>query len=1006
MFEFLLLVVIIILVIRFRIKSAYKKGFLEGRQDTLRALRYQIRQVGKVDKQNYTEVENTTWRSDMKALLEQAITKEDFLKEEAAKSNLTTSELAEEATEEVASSEAAAAEVSLSEVVTAEGPDLAPSKEEFLTEFDELEKPALANQMRNLNILLGLGSLLFVAAGIAFISSGVSSSMKLIGILVIVAVFYCSGLALYLKSKLLRPAAIALVGTGLALIPFIAVAFNVYGDVPSDWAWLIVSVIGFFAYAFAATWLQNQVVAYLTIGFLISMVGSGVTVGELELFWYGVSFIALSLIFSSISLIKPQPSWLPKLFSEPIAYAGQFLAPTVMLISIMCTEQLSLLQYQALFALLTLHYAVAWLQSRQFIFGQVARALLQITAMIVWYDLADNDFTMLAVGWILIALIQQIVALVRVYLKPKLDSNLRNLEAGWIVAMCLAQVMLQIVYLPMNTTAGYATAFYSLWLLLGVAAVWVFRWASFLTLPIISLAMLPLTVGLNLISPALPEWVIALAYVIMTVAVVVAQHLKLDKLSLDWQQAGMAAVVIFLTLGTIFLYSTSGHGVGLALAVIFLTTSVALSHIYKKPSLAAVFALYFGLIGWRFAGVIGLKGPEMLTITLLAVVVLAYLGTLIYSLFEDRTRRLINLSAAQVIVIPMALSLPWCSLWWSQEVGQMIAAFVLFAGVVINLFAKITLTAKDKKVTKDDFEWWLHFASYLAYYFAAFAICLQLPTGWLIGALALGVGLLWELSYSSSRPLVVFAANLVFVWFMMELLSLTSLATEWLLFSSLAISGLLMYLVSWLFWYFDDSERQKYMLWSSWAAFAFGSLIGVDRSDLRITGASLMLFGAATLAVEGIQSRVKLLVEVSGYIATLALTIILLEVFDFDSLVYVHIWAAVIALMGVYRSDVGSLSRLARFKVGMAVLTLFVGLQALSSGGIYSALFLVEHVLLLGLGALFNAQWAVRWGIIASVLAVMYYLRESAYMVFAVLGLVVISFVVWRLSKMKKPPEQ
>lgn len=70
-----------------------------------------------------------------------------------------------------------------------------------------------ANSSRELNGLLLLGSLLFVAAGIAFVTSGFANEIKLIGLIVIVSLFYVSDIVLYSRQKVLRPAAVAFIGT-------------------------------------------------------------------------------------------------------------------------------------------------------------------------------------------------------------------------------------------------------------------------------------------------------------------------------------------------------------------------------------------------------------------------------------------------------------------------------------------------------------------------------------------------------------------------------------------------------------------------------------------------------------------------------------------------------------------------------------------------------------------------------------------------------------------------
>ena len=66
-----------------------------------------------------------------------------------------------------------------------------------------------ARALRNTNIVLYLASFLFVAAGAAFIAAAVDDTVKLIGVWLLVAAFYGSGLYIHSHMKRLKPAAVA-----------------------------------------------------------------------------------------------------------------------------------------------------------------------------------------------------------------------------------------------------------------------------------------------------------------------------------------------------------------------------------------------------------------------------------------------------------------------------------------------------------------------------------------------------------------------------------------------------------------------------------------------------------------------------------------------------------------------------------------------------------------------------------------------------------------------------
>ena len=114
---------------------------------------------------------------------------------------------------------------------------------------------------------------------------------------------------------------------------------------------------------------------------------------------------------------------------------------------------------------------------------------------------------------------------------------------------------------------------------------------------------------------------------------------------------------------------------------------------------------------------------------------------------------------------------------------------------------------------------------------------------------------------------------------------------------------------------------------------------------------------------------------------------------DVSLVVYAHWWALTIFAMGKWR-HAGE----GRTQIALGFVTASSGIYALAEGGVYQLLFLVEQLVLLIFGATRNRQWAIWWGLIGAVLAVLWFLKDILFVAFGFLGLVVIGIVIWRLN--------
>ncbi|WP_235423564.1 hypothetical protein [Pseudarthrobacter chlorophenolicus] len=180
---------------------------------------------------------------------------------------------------------------------------------------------------QNINVTLYVASLLLVAAAALFVGTALPPMMRFAGVCSVAVLFYGSGFILHHRVPRLKPAAVAFAGTGLALVPVVGLALYSFVWQNGPAAWLATSLIGTLAYVAAALRLESRVLAYLSLTFLVSTAWSGMAVLGAALVWYFVMLIALAVLFTLLSLVRP--GWLPPLFLRPLVTIHPVVVPAV-----------------------------------------------------------------------------------------------------------------------------------------------------------------------------------------------------------------------------------------------------------------------------------------------------------------------------------------------------------------------------------------------------------------------------------------------------------------------------------------------------------------------------------------------------------------------------------------------------------------------------------------------------------------------------------------------------
>ncbi len=245
---------------------------------------------------------------------------------------------------------------------------------------------------RNINTILYVASFMIVGAAVLFIGAALPPIAKFIGLIVVMMVFYLIGLEVYRVSKRLQPAATAFVGTGLAIVPFVGLAFYNFVVDNGQLAWWLTSVLGLVLYFGALIRIRSEVIGYLSLGFVYSFAVSSVSLLSVPFVWYFVALIVVSSVLTWISARRDDSVALPLV--RPIQHTGELGVLVALVGSLFLVGTLSTLDYAIITTVATIHYAIAALSTTDMRSLRVsvilARVLGILSVLLASYALSDS----------------------------------------------------------------------------------------------------------------------------------------------------------------------------------------------------------------------------------------------------------------------------------------------------------------------------------------------------------------------------------------------------------------------------------------------------------------------------------------------------------------------------------------------------------------------------------------------------------------------------------------
>jgi hypothetical protein len=846
------------------------------------------------------------------------------------------------------------------------------------------QKAAVTN--RNLNVLLYTASFLIVAAAAAFVATTFSATIRISGVWLVTLGFYGAGFILYNKVKYLRPAALAFIGTGLALVPFAGFALANLTDLSYGWAWCITSVIGLFAYAFAAFRLKNNVVAYLTIAFALSFAASTIATLSGPMVLYFVILILVSLLFHLLA--KSNASWIPALFKQPITFTGHVLAPLTLLGSVAAVGSLTIENYQLIAWVLTLYYTVLWVTERRYLYETAVRVLVSLALFITSVQASQFDPVSSMTTLLVILSAQTLYSVARVRLNSALS---RTRETMWYCALLTITAVTSVYWLPTNIAAYGMTLTFVAISLLSVVATLRFRRVYY---------AIPALVG-SLIIPFFYAWWL------------MVPHLNNQLLMSVFAAAATLTIMLLSTYREVRSYAVR---VFLEVAFwLYLAMALFVSIGQRLPIDFTLSSLVFALIILLASYTLRRWWVELLTTPF--VVALWYGFYQATAAPHEWLYFLTIFSAALVFACAVLLHHRYAE--WQRRDGFVIATLVVGAGLVFTFASSHTVVAMSvtlmliaglasliaRSVIKNRVLIGAFSISYAAYPLIAIILSLQLGFEWLMLSTAVTALTYYIASYVEKQPVMMLFGNAALIattglgWYVLKL------DTAWFYFGVAWITGVLFYL-SYIFYVRRKETVHAWLqLASTWTVWGVVTLGAIGTAGQFAVAASWTLLAIAlTVGIHGAIRRDNGWIEAALYGGTFAVQrLIGLTAPDVPAIGYAHWWALILILVTVWRRDGATQLRLI---IATGFITFSTGFMALTDGGIYQAVFLLEHVALLVIGALTRTSWALWWGLVATVLAVLYFLRSSLFLSLLFLGLTLLGIVIWRLRLAAKKNEK
>ncbi|OQA04005.1 MAG: hypothetical protein BWY68_00560 [bacterium ADurb.Bin400] len=163
--------------------------------------------------------------------------------------------------------------------------------------------------LENINVLLYLGSFLVVIAASIFIGynyESLSGLAKTVLLGLFALIFYVSGITLFIKIPKLKPAGLTYTVIGQILIPLVGLAAYRYilNEQDGNTIWFLTSVLTLLFYTLSLTIVRKTYLAYMVSFAALSLFNSAISLFEAPIYYLAWGMAIFPLIWMAVSRIK------------------------------------------------------------------------------------------------------------------------------------------------------------------------------------------------------------------------------------------------------------------------------------------------------------------------------------------------------------------------------------------------------------------------------------------------------------------------------------------------------------------------------------------------------------------------------------------------------------------------------------------------------------------------------------------------------------------------------
>ena len=885
--------------------------------------------------------------------------------------------------------------------------------------------------IRNLNIILYVASFLVIAGAATLLGSMVDSVVQLAILVSIGALFYIAGIVLYVFSAKLKVAAVAFTGTGLAIIPFMGVSFYLLASIPGSVSWLITSIIGLIANIVATYVLRNQVVSYFSIAFLLSLFCSLVATSGLGITWYFVVLIIISIACTLLS--KRIPSIIPSVLVKPIERTGQIVTPAAVITSVFLIDTAPILLFSLVFSLASIHYFLFYLRTKNSIYEGLVRILVQISLIIIVVNICNFGanpfdsqlFILLAKVVCVCLLVTSVLQIMYSNIKIILlaNQNVYKVESAWVQAMTLfilASLLLWHLIIVNSSEYRGIFALICMGIIIAYSGFMAIYYKKMLPAYLAMILIIPMALMLFWVTMGLSEQQKLLVSFVFLIGVILLliyyRKMKVDNiLSFPIRVFLNIFILLYTVVMLITAVSSSGDYLqpdqdiinGLfflgAACIIYVFSNIENRLIYH---IASIILFVYGIETISravFHERLAFDGGNV-SIVIEQIICLAVLGFMAYKFHKKGTfvKRNTNLICAAVLSLFPLVFLPDFARNGYTLLSVQTVAVPLVASALAFLFT-CKANVYDTK---------------LRYLLASLSIVYGVVSTIIAHAVGDVMGFIVALIVTAfvfvlSRKLriqffdIFVSFGIVFISY--EIATLINIASNQIVFVSGIISAIAFYILYWGNLRHRPSDKLR--IWYFFGVTEFALLVSFISSDIYLveTGFALAMITAfLTIGIIaficGVMEKIVFFFkEIGLYIIVISIVLyltILLPYADINA-VYIHLLAAA-PFVSAFLLQRTKTARTVRAVIALAIITVGMGLEALTGYSDYQIVFLVEMIAILIVGALNNKQWVLYWGVVGVILSVLYFLKNFVWLMLLFLGVVLIAFVIWRLVKISR----